>query len=128
MIGEAVLDASAILALLLGEPGERRVREAFPGAIASAVNLSETLAWFTRTGRAPAPVSAQLEQIRLAVLPFDAEQAQLAAGLVSVTRPHGLSFGDRACLALALPRRGRVLTADRAWARLDLDLSIELIR
>jgi PIN domain nuclease of toxin-antitoxin system len=40
----------------------------------------------------------------------------------------GLSLGDRACLALARMRRLPAVTADRAWARLDLGIAIELVR
>jgi ribonuclease VapC len=40
----------------------------------------------------------------------------------------GLSFGDRACLALAKSLVAPALTADRSWARLDLGIAIEVIR
>jgi ribonuclease VapC len=39
-----------------------------------------------------------------------------------------LSLGDRACLALALRRRLKVLTADTAWATIPLEIEIEVIR
>jgi PIN domain nuclease of toxin-antitoxin system len=41
------------------------------------------------------------------------------------TRGRGLSFGDRACLALANSLGATILTADRTWAGLD---RVELIR
>ena len=44
------------------------------------------------------------------------------------TRGLGLSFGDRACLALAQRLGGTALTADRSWARLELDIRVEVIR
>jgi len=43
-------------------------------------------------------------------------------------RKAGLSFGDRACLALALDLGGRPVTADRAWGRIDVGLDVTLIR
>ena len=43
-------------------------------------------------------------------------------------RQDGLSLGDRACLALAMRERSRVLTADRAWSDLDLGVELALIR
>ncbi len=60
--------------------------------------------------------------------PFDANQAVAAAALRAATRSHGLSFGDRACLALAQSTGLPVLTADRAWRGVGLDVDIEVIR
>ncbi|MHB8733976.1 MAG: PIN domain-containing protein [Terriglobales bacterium] len=45
-----------------------------------------------------------------------------------LTRRWGLSLGDRACLALAFQRHAPVLTADRLWAELDVDVEIRLTR
>jgi PIN domain nuclease of toxin-antitoxin system len=44
------------------------------------------------------------------------------------TAPWGLSLGDRACLALARLRNLPAVTADRAWAKLDLAIPIEVVR
>ncbi|MDP1833150.1 MAG: hypothetical protein Q8K67_13910 [Geothrix sp.] len=35
----------------------------------------------------------------------------------ALTRPLGLSLGDRCCLALAERERAAVLTVDRAWLK-----------
>jgi ribonuclease VapC len=61
--------------------------------------------------------------------PFTAGDAVRAAQLWSVARSVGLSFGDRACLAVAtgIPD-GVAVTADRAWGALDLGINIHLIR
>jgi PIN domain nuclease of toxin-antitoxin system len=37
-------------------------------------------------------------------------------------------LGDRSCLALARSLGAPLLTADRAWQRIDLGIEIELIR
>jgi PIN domain nuclease of toxin-antitoxin system len=37
---------------------------------------------------------------------------------------HGLSFGDRACLALAMKLKLPAVTADQAWSKLDLPVEI----
>ena len=45
-----VLDASALLALLLAEPGAARVAALLPDATVSAVNLSEVVAKLAEHG------------------------------------------------------------------------------
>ena len=66
--------------------------------------------------------------IGVEIVPFDEPRAYDTASLRSLTRAKGLSLGDRACLALARERGVPAVTADRAWAALDLGIEIELIR
>jgi PIN domain nuclease of toxin-antitoxin system len=70
----------------------------------------------------------QLDRLQLDVIPFDVEQAKIAASLCSITRLAGLSPGDCACLALALSRKLPAYTADRAWEAIDAGAEIRLIR
>lgn len=44
------------------------------------------------------------------------------------TRPHGLSLGERACLALAQVWNATALTTDRPWCTLDPGIAVECIR
>lgn len=125
---EVVLDASAVLAVLLGEPGADRVAPHLNRAILSAVNYSEVLAKAARLGGSVAAAQRHVDRHPFRVIPFDAELAGLAAVLVPGTRAAGLSLGDRACLALGLHRGCEVLTADRAWAALDLAVPVTCIR
>lgn len=123
-----VLDASAILALLLAEPGGERVDEAGPGALVSTVNLSEAVAKMLDRG---APLDLVLQRLRcfpFAIVAFDQDMAEKAGALRDRTRDSNISFGDRACLALALENALPVLTGDRRWAELELPLDIRLIR
>lgn len=62
------------------------------------------------------------------ILPFDEATAYEAGLLRGATRHLGLSLGDRACLALARRLSASVLTADRAWAGLDVGVPVEVIR
>ena len=125
-----VLDASALLAFVKEEPGVERVAGALmAGAAMSAVNLSEVIAKLADEGVPEPVIRHSIETIGLDIVEFDADDA-LAAGLLRPsTRAAGLSFGDRACLALAQQGGAPVLTADRAWAELDLDgVEVELVR
>ena len=130
----AVLDASALLALLKGEPGAERVAEALErGAYLSAVNLAEVLSKLADWGEDPAEAQARMAQVGLLgaaveVLPFTGEDALEVARLRALTRAHGLSFGDRACLALARRLGLPALTVERAWAELDLGIPVEVLR
>ncbi len=130
----AVLDASALLALLKGEPGAERVTEALErGAYLSTVNLAEVLSKLADRGEDPAEAQARMAQVGLLgavveVLPFTGEDALEVARLRALTRAYGLSFGDRACLALARRLGLPALTAERAWAELDLGIPVEVLR
>ena len=62
------------------------------------------------------------------MLPFPARQAELAGGLVEVTRPYGLSLADRACIAVAIERRERIYTTGRVWSSLPLAVPNETVR
>ena len=59
---------------------------------------------------------------------FDRTAAYRAGLLRVATRQAGLSFGDRACLALAAERGVPALTADRRWSELALDIDVRLVR
>src|SRR5206468_4771884 len=98
---EAVLDASALLALLLAEPGAEKVRAVLADAVISAVNFSEVVGHYTRNGVGQVQVRQVLDPLPLERVPFDAELAFAAGMLLPTTKPAGLSFGDRACLVLA---------------------------
>lgn len=125
---DVVLDASALLALILREPGGEQVGATLDGARISAVNLAEVVARLVDLGASAEAAGAAARRLGLAVVPFDGAAALRAGELRTDTRRCGLSLGDRACLALAEAAGLPVLTADRAWAELDLDIEVVLIR
>ena len=123
-----VMDASAVMAMLLMEAGGDKVAASLSYGVLSAVNLAEAVAKLTRKGL---PLSQAIQMVRLLqlqVIAFDEAQAITSAALFAPTGVHGLSLGDRACLALAQRMNLPVLTADRAWAKLDIGVEIKLIR
>ncbi len=122
------LDSSAILALLFGEPGGDRVAPVVGDAVISAVNLSEIVAKLIESGYRDDEAERAVDGFLPSVMPFDAPLAIDTGVLRRGTRRQGLSLGDRACLALARREKARVLTADRAWADLDIGVEIEVIR
>jgi len=125
----AVLDASAILALLYREPGADAVEEVLDGAAVSAVNWSEVLQKLAQRGLDPASATpAALQELGLRIEPFTPDDAQRAAELWDAGRETGLSLGDRACLALAHRLALEAITADRAWKTVDAGVTIRLLR
>lgn len=109
-----VLDASAILAFLVGEPGAELTEKALEaGAACSTVDWSE-VAQKVRAAGADWPVAASLlASYGLAVQDATLEDAERAAQLWE--RGRGLSLADRFCLALADRLDAEVFTADAAW-------------
>ena len=111
-----VLDASAILALLLREPGADFVQASLAGdARCGAANWSEVAQKVLSVNRASwVPVQAALlHGYGMRVEPVLVEDAEWAAG--RWRKGEGLSLADRLCLALGERLDAEILTADRAW-------------
>ena len=129
-----VLDASALLAYLHNESGADLVEQVLSdGACISTANLAEVLSKLADIGQDPAKIYRRLQDQgllggALQVMPLTTEDAELIAELRPVTKPFGLSLGDRACLALGLRLDALVLTADRIWSKLELRMPIRMIR
>ncbi len=124
----AAIDASALLALLFAEPGAETVADAIAdGASTSAVNLGEVATVLVRREQPPEKILAPLRE-QLAVEPFSERDALAAAALYPRTASKGLSLGDRSCLALAQRLGAPAVTAEHAWADLELDIQVQLIR
>ncbi|MES9903907.1 MAG: type II toxin-antitoxin system VapC family toxin [Sedimenticola sp.] len=124
----SVLDASALLAYLHREPGWETVQAVIDTACIGAVNWCEVAQKTEQKGMDAVSVRSLLEELGLEVIPFSVEQAEIAAQLWEKSRQHGLSLADRACLALAIDQNTPVLTADKVWAKLNLDADIRLLR
>lgn len=125
-----VLDASALLALLRGEPGGQLVRSFLADAVMSTLNWAEVIGYYSRNGSSDTDIHALLDPLPIDRVPFDESTAYIAGMMLLLTRSAGLSLGDRACLALAASRGIKVVTADRAWKALGsrLAIDVEVIR
>lgn len=97
-------------------------------AIISAVNFSEVVKKMVERGIDHARVSNVAADADIEIVPFDEEQAIEAAKLFAPTREHGMSFGDRACLALAALRKLPVYTTERKMDQLGLPVRVRLLR
>ncbi len=124
------LDASALLAMLLGEAGGERVKAALDDAVLSAVNLAEIVSHYAKLGAARPDIEAMLRPLPIRVMPIDAALSYDAGMLRPITLPGGLSLGDRYCLALAKREGVPALTAERRWPDIAAaaGVTVELIR
>lgn len=125
----AVLDSSAVLAVILDEPGaEVVVNLASNENVISAVNFEEVRTKLIDRGMHPHQALKSVSKLRLRVEAFTDADAVMASALRNATKKAGLSLADRACLALGQRLDAVVMTADRIWKELKLPVRVELIR
>lgn len=126
-----VIDASALLALLLDEPGADRVAAALDDGVMSTANLAEVLSKAADRGLDVATQRHLIDALGIGYAEVTADDAAASAVLRARDAAGGapvLSLGDRLCLALARRLDAPVLTADRAWAEVDHQVDVELVR
>jgi ribonuclease VapC len=126
-----ILDASAVLAYFLREPGDDQVAAAIDrGAGFGTANLAEVMTRLVQDGMAVDVARSVLEALPVIMFDLDTDLALRAGAMVPTTRRHGLSLGDRLCLALAIREGVPALTADAAWAEAgpSLGATVRLIR
>lgn len=129
-----VLDASAILAMLFGEPAMDEVRALFHRANAAdrpllitAINWAEVL--YRVENRQGAAGLAKARQMPvhgpLEVVPTDLEQAEIAAAY-KVSGQLGLA--DAFCAALAKLRNTELVTVDRDFKTVEKEIKITWLK
>ena len=123
-----MLDASAVLAWLRGEPGADLVQEYLGNAALSAVNVAEIYQKLAQHGVDADRTVRRLRALDVRVEPVDLTDAVAAARLWPHTHTSGLSLGDRCCLALAARLNGPAITADAVWTSLDVGVTVVAIR
>jgi PIN domain nuclease of toxin-antitoxin system len=106
--GRAVFDASAVLALMQGEPGADRLMDLQPDAVVNAVNAAEVLAKLVSRGVPAAEAQAAYDALHLETTPFEPAMVAISARYVR----KGVSLGDR-CFLAAAHRHGSGWTSDR---------------
>jgi PIN domain nuclease of toxin-antitoxin system len=127
-VTSVVLDASALIAFLRNEPGADMVRQRLPDSIISAMNYSEVLKKTIEVGGSIDAVRMHVNALPVSIIAFDIEQAVSTASLYPLTKPLGLSFADRACLALGIRSQAAVLTTEKKMAAVKAPVKVVLVR
>ena len=123
-----IIDSSALLAYILGEPGSDRVESLLETSLfISTVNYVESILRLKRQGVSLTSAVQKIETTNLRVIDFTQLFARKAAA-IDVSGNMVLSLGDRACLGTAIGLGLPVVTADRAWAKLNLPIKVMAIR
>lgn len=123
-----VLDASAIIAFLQGEPGSEIVGRALHSqrCVVSAANQAEVIAKSLDRGADPDAIKTILADLAYSVVDIPVGDGEQAGWMRGQTKSLGLSLGDRLCLALAQRLKARVFTADRAWLGVSKTLGLDI--
>lgn len=123
-----VLDSSAILAVLLAEPGAHNVVASFHDGVLSTVSLAEILSKAERKGIDSEEAYARILAYGLRIVPVEEQHARIAAKISLAPRELDLSLGDRLCIALAVALNCALLTSDRGMLRLPVGIPIRSFR
>jgi ribonuclease VapC len=126
-MAEAVLDASAILALLRAEPGSDQVTAVIAEALVSVINEAEVIGKLIWRGQTSEQALSTVRGLPYRLVDLDRDLCRRAGAWWGVTKPQGLSLADRCCLALAERERLPALTADGSWSKIALDVEVRLI-
>src|SRR3954469_25109177 len=127
-MASAVLDSSAVLAVLHAERGADSVIAVLGDALVCAVNHAEVITKLVEKGVALDLARSTVDAIGVQIVDFDVALADRTGDLRRETKDLGLSLGDRACLALAEREGTFALTGDRRSASLAINLDIRLFR
>lgn len=129
-----VLDASALLAMLFGEPGMEEMRALFHKASAAdkpllmtAVNWAEALNRIARRQGAAGLDAARVlaSSGAIEIVSVDANLAEAAAAYKATDR---LGLADAFAAALARSRKAELVTADREFKSVESEIKITWLK
>ena len=124
-----VLDSSAILAIVRGEPGaDKALALAKEQSCTSSVSVAEVVTKCVEWQYPEAVALEVIESCGIEVVALEKDHAVLAGQLRRRASKGVLSLGDRACIATAIQMNATAVTADKVWSTLELGCKIELIR
>ncbi len=119
-LARAVLDASAVIAMLRDERGADVIAGYAVDALISTVTLQEVVKVLLSDGASPTAARGMIDPLNLEVRAHEVDDAWAAAMLWQATKTKGSSLGDRTCMALAIAKGLPAITTDKAWGALSI--------
>jgi ribonuclease VapC len=110
-----LLDASAILAMMLEEPGSERVAEVLDVSDIHPINLTEVAKKLCQRKVERTDIEAALNALDIDGTDWTRQKAYRAGELLAANRAIGLSLGDAVCLIEASGRGLTAVTAEHRW-------------
>ena len=126
-----IVDASALISVITGEPGHERIADLLADSARTSIGAPTLLeTGMVLEGRAGARGRTALARVtaeaRLRVLPFTEEHARIALDAFSRfgkgRHPAALNFDDCCCYATAVVAGEPLLCVGEDFARTDLEL------
>lgn len=128
-MSKIVFDASALISLFAKEDGYQLIRKYIKNGVISSVNIAEVYKYCIETQNLTEEDSKSLIRLSdIKIIDFCPEQALISAKIIHKTKQCGLSLGDRACLALAMLKDYPIITCDKIWQKVDLNVEIIIAR
>ena len=129
MANKIVFDSSALIMLFAKEKGYEVIKQHMKNAIISSVNIAEVYKYCIEVQNLSEEDCKNLIKLSgIKIIEFCEEQALITAKIIKKTKQYGLSLGDRACIALAMLKNYPVLTCDKIWQKVDLDIEFIMAR
>lgn len=129
MASNIVFDSSALIMLFAKEPGYEVVRQNMKHAIISTINIAEVYKYCIEVQNLSEDDCKDLIKLcGIKIIDFCEEQALISAKIVKNTKQYGLSLGDRGCIALATLKNCPILTCDKIWQKVNLNIEFIMAR
>ena len=123
-----VFDSSALIMLFSKEPGYEKVRGYMRHAVISSINIAEVYEYCIQAQKLSKEDCRNLIDLTgIKIIDFCEEQALISSSIIEETKKHGLSLGDRACISLAMLKNYKILTCNKIWKKVKLDVKFIMV-
>ena len=121
-----VLDASAVVAVLIRERGWQAVQSVILDSKMAANNRGEVAQRLLKEGWNRFQIEDAIGALQIEIIPVDGPLALDAAEIREIARAKGLSQADYLCLALAKRMGVVAMTADQKWLEIAGAVGVEV--